>query len=825
MTTESSDAAPARRIGYDDKNTSKLIKCEQGIIAAYRQRNSTGEWTGIGLSGGGIRSATFCLGALQALALKNVLKDFDYISSVSGGAYTSAALQWHWSNDKSYGASKGDFPYGADFWSNNKLLAFLRGHARYLTPGSGLTFWSLPAVVFRTIFLNMFIWIPLSAAAFIGLFCVGIVAAELLPFLARGSLHQLLQENLPTGSSHIAFNILAQLILGVIVLFAYFTLLLLIFSSIIPPESTDARGTKASRVLKTLVLVIVFAALAVYGFVIGYFFDSASGGALSKFFAWLPLPLIAGLLLIIGFQMFGNLAFNEQYRARRLSEIYGGKTLAAVIGLSLLAAVPFVSPGLTRLVGGNETGAKGIITALSVLSSIVTGVYGHLTQAADSQHSSLTKYLASTGAGLFLYSIVILAYLLANSVMPADEASAIFKAFSDDKVQALVVVWIFLAVIFAFSTNINYLGLYRFYRDRLMEAFMPSSASLKSWNTGYSEADRYSIADLWPQEKPCCTAEGNAAENNKFKRPYPIFNTNAIMINDPDPKLFERGGDSFIFSPLYIGSASTGWQRTPAYIAAHGPVTLPTAMAASGAAINSYAAYIGEGITREKLVSVAMMLMNLRLGWWFAKPNSRARQPNYIFPGFSAGVLGCGHTSKSRFLELSDGGNFDNLGLYELVRRRLKIIFILDGEEDEASAMPALVSVVQRVRDDFGVVIDLDRRVDGLMPLPASGFPADVAFSNSAYFTAKINYSGTEAAGMLVYVKARMIAELGFTVRGFRAKNSNFPNEPTLNQFFQPEQFEAYRALGFVSMTSALAALELDGGLPASACLLKKCGL
>src|SRR5882757_612725 len=206
MTTENSDAPAASRIGSDDTNTSELIKYEKAIIAAHRERNSTDEWTGIGLSGGGIRSATFCLGALQALASKNLLKDFDYISSVSGGGYTSAALQWHWSNDKGYGVSKDNFPYGSDFQSNNRLLSFLRGHARYLTPGSGLTFWSLPAVLFRTIFLNVFIWIPLSAAAFVGLFCIGIAVAKLLPFLAQGSFHQLLQVNLPTGSSHIAFN-------------------------------------------------------------------------------------------------------------------------------------------------------------------------------------------------------------------------------------------------------------------------------------------------------------------------------------------------------------------------------------------------------------------------------------------------------------------------------------------------------------------------------------------------------------------------------------------------------------------------------------------
>src|SRR5215218_7987972 len=230
MTVENSDIAAASRVGSDEVVVSEPIKSEQAIIAAHRQRNSTGEWTGIGLSGGGIRAATFCLGALQALASKNVLKDFDYISSVSGGGYTSAALQWLWSNSGSSGASKNNFPYGSDFQSNNELLAFLRSHARYLTPGSGLNFWSLPAVVFRTIFLNMFIWIPLSAAAFIILFCAGIVAAEIMPFLAKGDLYRTLQENSPADLSHIAFNILAQFIVGVVVLFAYFTLLLLILS-------------------------------------------------------------------------------------------------------------------------------------------------------------------------------------------------------------------------------------------------------------------------------------------------------------------------------------------------------------------------------------------------------------------------------------------------------------------------------------------------------------------------------------------------------------------------------------------------------------------
>ncbi|MCP3473836.1 hypothetical protein NLM33_26325 [Bradyrhizobium sp. CCGUVB1N3] len=678
-----------------------------------------------------------------------------------------------------------------------------------------MTIWSLPAVIFRTIFLNLFVWIPLSAAGFLLLFLLGMAAAALAPFLSHNDLQNWIHCYLAPGH-HVAFEILAQIVMGLVVLSAYFALLLLIFSSIIPPESTDTGGSKVWRVVLTSALVpmVLF---VTWISVIMITTLNTSEGALSTFITWLPWPLVVGLVFIVGFQIFGNIAFNEQYRARRLSEIYGGKLLVAVIGLSLLAAIPYVYQLLVWITGDqNEPRAKSAIGVLSVVSSVATGIYGHLTR--NTESSSLTKYVASLGAALFLYSIAIIAYLLAIAVMPHDTPSEMLDAFRNDQPQALILVWIGLAVGFAFTTNINYLGLYRFYRDRLMEAFMPSPDSIKLWEARYSEADRYSIAELWPQK------EADASKSREH--PYPIFNTNAIMVNDPDPKLFERGGDNFIFSPLYVGSASTGWQRTPGYIGSRNPVTLPTAMAASGAAINSNAAYIGEGVTRESLVSIAMMLMNLRLGWWFARPNTKPRRPNHVNPGFWAGVMGFGYTSKSNFVELSDGGNFDNLGLYELVRRRLKIILIIDGEEDEASAMPALVSVSQRVRDDFGVILHLDRRVDDLMPAPVPGFPLDVPFAKSAYFTARIEYPDKEdGCGLLIYLKARMIGDLDFIVRGYRAKNSNFPNEPTLNQFFEPEQFEAYRTLGFVAMSRLIGDLKLNGGLIGSGSLLAACGL
>src|SRR5687768_4752669 len=51
-----------------------------------------GDTIGVCLSGGGIRSATFCLGFLQAMARRGLLRKIDWLSTVSGGGYTGAFL-------------------------------------------------------------------------------------------------------------------------------------------------------------------------------------------------------------------------------------------------------------------------------------------------------------------------------------------------------------------------------------------------------------------------------------------------------------------------------------------------------------------------------------------------------------------------------------------------------------------------------------------------------------------------------------------------------------------------------------------------------------
>jgi hypothetical protein len=147
-----------------------FLKLEQEFVGANRTRGGRTDWNGIALSGGGIRSAMFCLGALRALAERNVLENFDYISSVSGGGYISSALQWLWRIDPSSGTSSQDFPFGTPtnpgVAAQISRLAYLQSHGQYLTPDEHLNIWSMTAVVIRTVFLNLAVWLPIGALAF-----------------------------------------------------------------------------------------------------------------------------------------------------------------------------------------------------------------------------------------------------------------------------------------------------------------------------------------------------------------------------------------------------------------------------------------------------------------------------------------------------------------------------------------------------------------------------------------------------------------------------------------------------------------------------------
>ena len=252
-------------------------------------------------------------------------------------------------------------------------------------------------------------------------------------------------------------------------------------------------------------------------------------------------------------------------------------------------------------------------------------------------------------------------------------------------------------------------------------------------------------------------------------------------------------------------------------------MTLATAVAISGAAVNPNTGVGGTGLTRARLVSFVMALLDLRLGYWAGHPAPARRprhNPNHFRPGAYAfanltGLDSLGFNEHRGFLQLSDGGHFENTGVYELVRRRARLILVCDGGADARFSFSDFQTTVQRIEEDFGVRIKAldDASPDAVVPAPPGQpkFPMGAGFSQQGHLVGCIYYPDN-SLGWLIYLKATLTESVSFKVKGYFAEHAEFPHESTVDQFFDEVQFEAYRELGY-----RLAADMLDAPVPPSA--------
>jgi hypothetical protein len=147
------------------------------------------------------------------------------------------------------------------------------------------------------------------------------------------------------------------------------------------------------------------------------------------------------------------------------------------------------------------------------------------------------------------------------------------------------------------------------------------------------------------------------------------------------------------------------------------------------------------------------------------------------------------NTSTARdFVLLSDGGHFENMGLYELIRRRCRFIIVSDAQEDEKFKLEGIGGAIRKCRVDFGVAIDLN--LEALRPL------GDQALSRFHYSVGTVTYPGEAECGKLIYIKATVTGDEPLDVIEFREQHKEFPHTPTADQFFDELHFESYRALG-----------------------------
>jgi hypothetical protein len=681
---------------------------ESGSRNAARRAYNEFVFTGIGLSGGGIRSATFCLGILQALAAHDLLRHFDYLSTVSGGGYIGSSLRWWWRSLNAGAPGQGnaggtgphDFPYGTEDPERGQRAAeggyqgstspeqaarleYLRAHGNYLMPGNGIGFFSGIAAVTRTIFINLFVWIPISAAVFALML---IMSEKLNPwaknlglinpaaFVIKASWYPL------SGPVDFLLPVLFALLLWLAILASALFLLFSIAYSLLSVHSHDTGWGKSWRGSHLFLPL----ALAVGG--LGYFALSGADPVGATFSIMETVRNAAGLAAIaISFFVVSGLAvvwfktnrMDEAYYMRRKFEMGFGWLFVPFLLCLAVGVIPIVTNSVRTAV---STGS------FAVILGVIAAFRGQYAYARKLSPTLVDRIFLPLGGAMLLFGALICGYLFALTII---SPQTVLGSYFSTSVKPILVTMIILALVLSVFSNVNQTGLHRFYRDRLMEAFMPDwQAVLEGRASATPDADQFKLYSTWyhrtgtDHSTQCSPTYGDLpAESDVMPvdLPYPIINTNVILINDVDRKVATRGGDNYVLSPIYCGSNATGWVRTQHSICRS--LTLASAMAASGAAANSNSGYVGGGLTRNTLISIVMMFLNIRLGYWVPNPHdydvkrSIFGRPNHWYPGFFYSVLREGYRRDSGFLELSDGGHFENLGLYELVRRRCRLSF------------------------------------------------------------------------------------------------------------------------------------------------------
>ncbi|MBZ5531317.1 MAG: hypothetical protein LAO20_07795 [Acidobacteriia bacterium] len=153
---------------------------------------------------------------------------------------------------------------------------------------------------------------------------------------------------------------------------------------------------------------------------------------------------------------------------------------------------------------------------------------------------------------------------------------------------------------------------------------------------------------------------------------------------------------------------------------------------------------------------------------------------------------GLGRTSdQHRWVYVSDGGHFENLGLYEMVMRRCKRIIVVDGSADPGFNLDDLGGAMRKIQIDLGIPIEF-RPLASFKPRPDK--------SDRHWFLGKVQYSAVDGTavedGQLIYIKASLTGDEPEDVTQYAKTHSDFPHESTANQFFDESQFQGYVRLG-----------------------------
>jgi hypothetical protein len=804
--------------------TERLKTDENALATHVVTRLHANKSAALCFSGGGIRSATFCLGFLETLGQRFVtdarngclplLASFDYLSTVSGGGYIGSWLT-SWIHRTSLGEVTSSLRHG----SGTKLdpeaatVGFLRRYTNYLNPKLGITSadtWSLVATFIRNILLNWLVLLPL------------IMSVLLLPQLMTNGVEWLAAKQLTSFPFLIAANLFGM------IAFAFLALSLPASEMYNPPQSSFLSGFLLPGCLGAAtfsIYVLLQQCVAEHwkDASIAAIFSLGSMFVIVFIWAWIKrrrtdLKWVLQAFMVLLFSlllgsliMLAGLHFAPNSWSTRDSELFvlfsvpsalltAFCLIAILVGLSskiteeedrewfaraggwlLIVACGWV---LLTVIGVFGSGLMTLITTSvgSTISGAILSILGRSPKTGASAKAGVS--LSSLPKSARIQELAVAALLPVFVLLLLIALSALNRAILNSvsgyvgtvqRTLLLLCCELLLSGAAALWVNVNKFSLHDMYKLRLIRAYLGASRPNREPNlfTGFDPKDNANLRDL-------------------RQRPLHIVNMALNLVAGKRLAWQQRKAASFTASPFHAGSCWWGYRPVYRYSDKNNGMTVGGAITISGAAASP-----NMGYHSSPLLTIVMTLFNARLGAWLGNTGiggNRTWQkngPTFGWRSYIDELFGLTNES-NKWVYLSDGGHFENLGLYEMVLRRCRTIVAVDASCDKDFVFEDLANAVRKIRIDLGVPIDFTKGIKiGEAHKPSYHWAvATIRYS-------QIDHTDPGSDGHLLYIKPSLTGDEPADVVQYSRSKPDFPHETTADQWFTESQFESYRALGY----------------------------
>ena len=780
---------------------------------------------GLAFSGGGIRSATFNLGVLKALQDLNVLKHVDYLSTVSGGGYIGAWwIAWRARGGTGFPDAPMDNATKAKAENREpEEVRHLREFSNFLSPRIGFfqtEMWNAVMAVVSAILPALLVAstiIALAILTWLGFTSLIVADGLKIAVPAPGWAAPIL-DKFPFAELTYLKGWLAPVAL----------LLLLVVVHVVgerqwrrfgkaEPLSWSKPEDAAFR--SVLLIIVSIGIIGGWTWLSHWQWVNVRPAVTKSLWKWaagiLPAEdcafspyLFAAPVLLIGIAL---ILLVPRLLLMRFAQVVKSSRFVSATdrGLSrlLATALIFGAFALLWLVGcwlnSTQWGTK-IPTGGALISGGAFALLRNwIGRMGPVKKGGITDILKPLVPQILAYIAIALWTICIAALLAGWIERGIFGIPGNLNTPLFLLVAGIVIVLFAiFCFDPAQVSMHSFYRNRLCRAYLGASnldaagSSENNRQTDVRLRDDIELRKLSPKgaERPihlvCCAANDLAGDH---------------LAN------LSRGARSAVLSKFgfSIGNYWHAWEDKAETLG------LASAITASAAAFNSNMGSLS--MTLGAGVTFLCTALNLRLGLWLGHPLS----DNVGVPKWTPGLLFfkemIGATNSglrppppdsprqpvAEYVHLSDGGHFENLALYELIRRHCRYIVVSDCGADPQVAFDDFGNAVRRIREDFGVEIEID-----LSPLKPDG--TKISKQHAAVGIISYNREDQKDTGILIYLKPTLTGDEPCDITQYRTRNETFPHESTGDQFYDEAQWESYRRLGEHAARSALRFVERE---------------